>query len=802
MKTVFVRAVEASVHEKAALIRSSVQAPGPTRFELDPSIFSSIPKSPFAYWLSRTTVTRFQDLPPLLSEGREARQGASSTSAIRYLRLWTEPSSQRIASRFSEAQTGKACWVPFAKGGKYARFQSDIHLLMKWTHDGAEVKDEIARWREGKGWGYAWSATLNGYTNYGRPGLTWTSRTQAGLSMRALNEGCIFADKGPAIFVEKDDSRQLLALLAICNSAPFRAFVELQMAFGSFEVGVIQRTPIPRLSESDVIRLGELASSSWSISREIDMTLENSHAFTLPALLQVNALCLSGRAEAWARHSSTALAELSKLSNQIDDHAYRLYGISADDRQRIEQGFGIAPEADEAEGVDADDIEEESTEVDATPMVASLLSWSLGVAFGRFDVRLATGERSAAPEPEPFDPLPVCSPGMLTGDDGLPLSQPPAGYPLTFPADGLLVDDPGHPHDLISAVRSVFEVVFDDSDARWKEASELLGTSELRSWFASNFFGSHIKRYSKSRRKAPIYWQFATPSGSYSVWLYIHGATGDTLFRVLELVSQKLLHEESKHAVLLQDAGPSPSPSQRRDLEQQESFLSELRGLKAEVARVAPLWRPDLDDGVLLTFAPLWRLVPQLSSWQTECRNAWEKLGGEYFDWAHLAMHLWPERVVPNCQKDRSLAIAHGLEETFWIEDQGGTWRQREVAEATIQQLIAERSSATVKAALQELRSAPAPVGRSTRRTTRAPRSSTPRQPATPSGPDSALLSQVQAAIAGVSEGASRADVVAATGISASQWTAAIRALLATGAVTQVGERRGARYHLSGGSNP
>jgi hypothetical protein len=217
---------------------------------------------------------------------------------------------------------------------------------------------------------------------------------------------------------------------------------------------------------------------------------------------------------------------------------------------------------------------------------------------------------------------------------------------------------------------------------------------------------------------------------------------------------------------------------------------------------VAPLWRPDLDDGVLLNFAPLWRLVPQLSSWQAECRSAWEKLADEHFDWAHLAMHLWPERVVPNCQKDRSLAIAHGLEDTLWFEDQDGTWCQRQVAEATIQQLIAERSSATVKAALADLRAAPAPVGRSTRRVSRAPRSSTPRQPATPAGPDATLLNQVQAAIGAVPEGASRADVLAATGISAAQWTAAIRALLATSAVIQTGERRGARYQLSGGRTP
>ncbi|MBE9172120.1 type II restriction endonuclease subunit M [Cyanobium sp. LEGE 06143] len=790
MKTIFIRAIEAALDDKAAVIREAIKAGEKSRFDADLATFSEVPRSPFAYWAGDAVRSCFVTQPRFGSEGRTVKQGLATADDFRFVRLATEIPMLSAPKR----------WFPFAKGGTFSRFYADVYLVVDWSNEGAQIKHNLND--AGRVRSNVWMLHDTAVNFFSHAGLTWPRRTQGGLSFRIMPRGCIFADKGPAAFVDNDFSDDLLALAAIANSRPFAALVEVQMAFGSYEVGVIQRTPVPELDQADTSQLSKFAQRIWSLKRLLDSRTENSHAFSLPALLQVSAVGLTSRAEDWAKQASTVQAELDSLSHEIDDHAYRLYGISAEDRLRIEQGFGIAPEADEAEGVDADDIEEESTEVDATPMVASLLSWSLGVAFGRFDVRLATGERPAPPEPEPFDPLPVCSPGMLTGDDGLPLSQPTAGYPLTFPADGLLVDDLGHPHDLISAVRSVFEVVFDDPDARWKETAELLGTSELRSWFASDFFRPHIKRYSKSRRKAPIYWQFATPSGSYSVWLYIRGATGDTLFRVLELVSQKLLHEESKHAALLQDAGPSPSPSQRRDLEQQESFLRELRALKAEVARVAPLWRPDLDDGVLLTFAPLWGLVPQLSSWQTECRNAWEKLAGEHFDWAHLAMHLWPERVVPKCQSDRSLAIAHGLEDTFWFEEQGGTWRQREVAVATIQQLIDERSSATVKAALQDLRSAPAPVGRSTRRTTRAPRSSTPRQPAAPAGPDPALLNQVQVAIAGVSEGASRADVLAATGISASQWTAAIRALLARGAVTQVGERRGARYHLSGGSTP
>ena len=47
----------------------------------------------------------------------------------------------------------------------------------------------------------------------------------------------------------------------------------------------------------------------------------------------------------------------------------------------------------------------------------------MGVAFGRFDVRLATGDEELPDEPDPFAPLPACSPGMLTGADGLPYND-------------------------------------------------------------------------------------------------------------------------------------------------------------------------------------------------------------------------------------------------------------------------------------------------------------------------------------------------------------------------------------------
>ena len=201
---------------------------------------------------------------------------------------------------------------------------------------------------------------------------------------------------------------------------------------------------------------------------------------------------------------------------------------------------------------------------------------------------------------------------------------------------------------------------------------ESWGTS-LRTWFSRSYFARHISAYSAFGRKAPLYWQLATSSGCYSVWLYYHRVSRDTLYRLLnEYATPKLEHEERKLTNLIQDAGSNPSASKRKEIEEQERFVSELLAFSNELARVAPLWAPNLNDGVIINFAPLWRLVPQNRAWQNECRKTWDALCKGDYDWAHLAMHLWPERVVLKCAQDRSLAIAHDLEDVFWYEDSDG----------------------------------------------------------------------------------------------------------------------------------
>ena len=114
---------------------------------------------------------------------------------------------------------------------------------------------------------------------------------------------------------------------------------------------------------------------------------------------------------------------------------------------------------------------------------------------------------------------------------------------------------------------------------------------------------------------------------------------------------------------------------------------------------------------MIINFAPLWRLVPQHKAWQKERKDCWDALVRGDYDWAHLAMHLRPERVVPKCQDVTSLAIAHGLDNILWEQRDKEKWRKRPVSESRIQELITERAKPAVKPALQSLLEAPAPGG-------------------------------------------------------------------------------------------
>jgi hypothetical protein len=708
MKTVFLRVIEAD--DKAAALLDAVREPGRAkgrqRFELDLRSFASMPSSPFAYWIGPSLISVFHRPDWQTGVTREARNGLGTLDDFRFVRLAVEV--------LPAAGAGAATWRPFSKGGRRAPFYQDVVACVCWRGDGAEVKAHVEHFYKG---GH-WSRSARSVDYYFRPGITWPLRGVR-FSAQAVPKGGIFSPGGKMLFANDSD---LLLLLAFLNSDAFDLLVRVfagKVGGVQYQSGLIEQIPIAVPDDVGVRRrLESLARRALVLGLSLDTCTETSHAFTMPALLQVAGVDLATRVTTWSQRVCALEDELAAIQAEINERCFALYGIDEADRRAVTEGFGglgadevSSDGTNDAEDNTGSDIDERESTADSTALAAELVSWAVGVAFGRFDIRLAIGARVMLTEPGPFEPLPACSPGMLTGEDGLPLARPPAGYPFVYPEAGVLVADLGHAADLSRSVRAVFDVVFGvGADRWWSDMAALLDpkSHELRVWLAGSFFEHHLERNSKSHRKAPIVWQLGTPSGCYSVWLYAHRLTRDSFFQLQnEVVGPKLIHEERQLTSLMQNAGGSPSAPERKEIAAQEGVVDELRAMLDEVKRVAPLWNPNLDDGVVLAMAPLWRLVPQHKPWQKELKAKWDELAAGKYHWAHLAMHLWPERVVPKCATDRSLAIAHGLDDVFWVEGTDGKWQHRPVPTRSVDELVRERTSPSVAAALKSLLDAP-----------------------------------------------------------------------------------------------
>jgi len=634
-----------------------------------------------------------------------AKQGLATADDFRFVRAWWALPPHEIGKR----------WYPFPKGGSSSPHYADAPLVVNWAGDGAEDKAYIIQRYPYLNGNAGFVAKNTDY--YFRPGLTWSARPYKRGTFSLVGGGAVFSHTGAMIFTPTRE--ELVPLSGILNSDAFIGLLHLLMPRGGegsdrtlkYEVGYVTSVPIPEWPADMGTALANLCLRAWTLTRSLDSRVETSHSFTIPALLQARETDLMTSAAKWAKNVDTFSRELTGIQAEINRHCYELYGMDEEDRRSLNDslhGF-LSPVASRGEAKDENSEDEREATVSdvgegAEALAAELVSWAVGVAFGRFDIRHATGGIGQPLAPKPFDSLPACSPAMLTCSDGLPALEPSPEHVVGWPTGGILVDDIGHPHHLETRVRDVFERTFGAAADDWLEQCTRLLGGDLRRWLARSFFDIHLKGYSKSRRKAPLCWQLATPTASYSVWLYAHRANADTLYRVLnDFVMPKLRHEERHLTSLMQESGPSPTPSQRKAIETQRSFVEELRAFGREIECVAPLWRPQLDDGILVTCAPLWRLVPQHRVWQRETKACWMKLTQGDFDWAHSAMHLWPERVVPKCATDRSLAIAHGLEEELWAEGADGKWASRQIDAATVERLVQERSSAAVKAALADL---------------------------------------------------------------------------------------------------
>ena len=718
----FIRVLDALDKEPtaSAILTGQTNPRGGFVFHRRLDSFTTLPGHVLAYQLPLSLVHRITDGQTLSFLGGKAVVGLQPSDDFRFVRLAWEVSPEKIGR--------SRAWPYYAKGGEYQPYWDDIHLVVSWANDGIEIRSFA--FPNGKVRSYVRNPKF-----YFSAGVTYPERTTSDFSPRVLPQDCIFSGNGQGVFC--GNRTRDLAYIAGAYSRAFKLIVDAIYGSGDASVpgsaathyrsAVLARIPPPIWACAP-----EISDNALRLVREgmEVFSADETSRYFVRAVEGISTI----RQQVDNEIKETALRVCRILSDHaiIDSSAFDELGFGSSDRKAVDLMLGPHPlaYADNLGKVDINQVgalwkmsESEliraatsklgarrqvtkksyaanrrfeliahTLEVDAR-LIASIvseklfrepnievevcarnLSWVLGITFGRWDIRYATGERAAPELPDPFAPLPVCPPGQLQNAQGLPArpEDVPANYHLkNIRWDGILVDDPNHSLDIEHRICEVIKIIWSgkeggpNAEAIEHEACEILGVKSLRDYFRkpAGFFADHLKRYSKSRRQAPIYWPLSTKSGSYTLWIYYHRLTDQTLHTCLaDFVNEKLKSIEIEIGNLRE----SKITGER--LENLLEFKQELSDFQAELEEIIKLpWKPNLNDGVLINAAPLWKLF-RLPAWQKKLKTTWEELKKGDYDWAHLAYTIWPERVKDACKTDRSMAIAHGLEHLCTIK--------------------------------------------------------------------------------------------------------------------------------------
>ena len=523
----------------------------------------------------------------------ELPRGLGSNLAERTYRAWYEVSTTKIGI--------DQRWVSLSNGGDFSPYYRADTGLADWISPTGRPWVEMTASDSGRLY------DQSGTSAYFRCGLSFPKQSSR-FHVSVLPDAFVPTREGKAILFKKGED--CLPLMAYLNCGVVGALVRDTCGLHK-QSGAIGATPICEFDNEIKNRLrqsSKIIINSCYISSSFDETSRN---FLVPIFGE------------WPEIKAEITIGVDAAISEIEEITRALFEVGPNENAWLEK---------------------HAMPVYYEPSPFDRLSWSVGVAFGRFDLRLVSGERAVPPQSDPFDPLAVKSPGML--HDG--------AEPFHAHA-GILVDDQGHQHDLVRLIEEVLARV------------KVNVPDDVRRWLQRDFFTFHLQRYSKSRRKAPIYWPLSTASGTYTLWVYYPSLNSQTLFTAVNDFldgSNGKLTQVSRECAELRIKGSARSRDEEKQYETLQTFEQELTDLRDTLLKIAPTYQPNHDDGVQLTAAPLWQLFRH-KPWQKVLKDSWTKLEKGDYDWAHLAMAYWPERVREKCKTDKSLAIAHILEDLY-----------------------------------------------------------------------------------------------------------------------------------------
>jgi hypothetical protein len=609
--------------------------------------FNNLPNSIIGYYFNPWILKLFNNFKPLAKNGFYAMYG-SNIPPDQYLRLFWENNTN---GNHANLQV-----IFYNGGGSYSLFYNNFRETVFFGETGSFVKfHKSSNLRN-------LEATFKKSIGYGKRGEI--------LDSHILPQNVLFSAEGHAFRIENFTNTTGLELLSFMNSI-FSQYV-INLYCGQHKTnGYINLIPFSADSskfENDILQ---------KITEIINIKLR---------WYSLDETCLEFRHLLTSFTSAISLKDsISRLQIKLnhDKERYKIFVeendlfwlkqtcVPVDSYEIFEKYKSKRP----SENLISIDGITDSSIADNPYLSFEIISNIIGISFGRWDIRSIINPECTTDLFDPFEPLP--STPIVS------LESIPFDYPIQIPTNGILVGNHSDSHSLLKAINDVICKIWPASSDKITNELIEIGKIDSLEQFISNpngFFDFHYKRYTKSRREAPIYWPISTSSGRYTVWLYYPKMNDQTLFKVVNdfiLPKQQEVAEQIKKL----ENNPNLDNKGKKELLDNQNLFHELKAMGKDLLEVAALpYKPNHDDGVLITASPLYKFFRH-SKWKKSTEECWKALQKGEYDWAHLAYSIWPERVTHKCKKDLSMAIAHGLEEICEIKPKEK--KEKKVAKST-----------------------------------------------------------------------------------------------------------------------
>ena len=539
-------------------------------YEQSTDNFSKIPGSPVAYWVSEKTIASFEK--GILADVADTKQGFATGDNNRFLKFWQEVDWNTVGLNYSSRELAKESfkkWFPTNKGGSYRKWYGNNIYLANWKNDGSEMR--------------AFSGSvIRNPQYYFRQGITWSSLSSGGLSMRFSPTGFIFESKGSMCYLK--DECNLFYVLALMNTKVVDSMLSILAPTLDYHEGPMSKVPVVIDSNRKKL-IDEKAKVCVNICKNDWDSYETSWDFVTHPFITYRSGAdfadipmnkwqyrIADAYHTWESNATAQFDLLKKNEEELNRIFIDIYGLQDE----------LTPEVE--------DKDVTVRKADLGRDIHSFISYAVGCMFGRYSLDV-DGLVYAGGE---WDNSKYAS-FAADKDNIIPIS-----------------DDEYFEDDIVGRFVKFVEVVYgkDTLDENLKFIADALGgkgqpKDVIRNYFLNDFYSDHCKIY----QKRPIYWLFDSgKKNGFKCLIYMHRYQPDTIARI----RTDYVHEQqARYRTAIADLETriaNASTGERVKLNKQLKTLNdqavEIHEYEEKIHHLADqMISIDLDDGVKVNYA-------------------------------------------------------------------------------------------------------------------------------------------------------------------------------------------------------